>query len=213
MRDPLRTAALAVAWTLLLAACGSSAAAAPSSPPAAAATAAATSGPRTLPPATPPSTTATPGASPSFVADTPVDYRPTDGKDDEHVIGTWTFLGTGPSTVTGHDAVTSFRYELNDPRVTGPGSLDFGLHMLTEAAPTWATMVVEGPAGSWKGDCTGAHWQEAGSDWFSGAMSCWLKGTEAYGGQVFYLQMLGLPDMRIDGVVYPGLIPNAETGY
>lgn len=207
MRNVMRTAVLAAAMTMLVAACAAAAApgATTTAPSPVAATAAATLAPAATKPA--------PSPTPTLVPDTPYGYRPTDGFGDERLVGTWTFYSASPSAVKGHDAVGSFRLDLNDPRVTGEGTFDFGMHTIGEVGPSWGEMVLQGPEGTWKGNCTGAHWRELDPTW-SSMISCWLTGSKAYAANSVYLQMLGGPDepMRVDGIIYPGRIPDPVNG-
>ena len=194
---------------MLIAACGAAAATpAPTLAPTPAPTAALAA--NISPAPTPMQITAPPATA------SPTPMPTTDGKGDEVVRGTMGLNGlTTDYVITKvgdvsqyRGGVLSFTDEMNDPRVNGTVTFEFGLDLYTAAASQWGTIKIENENGAWTGTCTGGAW----GDGLRGlAWSCWLTGSGEYDGYSYYRQISREPDAEagatVIGVVYPGPIP------
>lgn len=218
-RTLLAAMALLTAAALVAACTGSAAApatpATPTSPPVAAASVAPA-------PAVTPSPAKTPKEVPApSLAPTPPPPTPwpaTDGQGDEVVGGRDLLLGLTKqysSTRVGdvdqlRDGQVTFTTEMNDPRVSGTLTFDFGLDVYENAASQWGTMKLVNDGGTWEGPCTGGSWDGGdGLIW-----SCWLTGSGGYDGWTYYRQTskrLGDTGDQVVGIVYPGEPPAGAT--
>ncbi|MCI4355238.1 MAG: hypothetical protein L3K06_07735 [Thermoplasmata archaeon] len=202
MHSFIQRSGLLAAVGILAAACASAATPAPIPTPTPAPTAS---------PA-PTMTPVTPAPTARQVA-TPAPRASTDGQGDEHVIGTETVaVGTQSTTTQVGDVsqqrggVVDLVDTMNDPRVTGKGTMHFSADLHTKVAPEWGQIRLENAGGAWEGTCTGGAW-DAG-DQAMGA--CWLVGSGGYKGFTYYRVFHWGPDHpfdNVEGVVFPGSPP------
>lgn len=157
-----------------------------------------------------PAPTATPAPAIAATA-SPIPTMPlTDGEGDERVQGTeavsvTTFGSTekvGDATrMTGIVATTVDT--MNDPRVTGTGTIHGANDSYGSVGPQWGTYRLENALGAWEGTWTGALW---GSGIVS-QITAWLVGSGAYEGYTYYLSARGTSSLRVDGLIFRGSPP------
>jgi hypothetical protein len=163
-------------------------------------------GPR--PPVAPlpaPSVSPAPTASPP-----PTPLPPTDGEGDEIVGGTETVLivTRGTSLQVGdvrqtRGLVATTVDTMNDPRVTGTGTLKGENDTYGSVGPEWGTYHLENADGAWDGTWTGARWDGGNVS----QVTAWLIGSGAYKGYSYYLIARGTNPMRVDGLIVHGSPP------
>ncbi|MCI4355237.1 MAG: hypothetical protein L3K06_07730 [Thermoplasmata archaeon] len=171
-----------------------------------------------LPIATPP---AVPAATPDPVTPAPARTpRPaTDGQGDEYVIGTATFRVVAPGTSNWkyqlRGFVTASDQTMNDPRVTGTGTLRLSVDPSGAVLKEWGTFRLENAAGAWEGTVTGVSWTGTvtGSTWTGGnpsELTGWLVGSGAYEGWscFYHVRTFGTGN-QVDGIIFPGAPPGS----
>jgi hypothetical protein len=157
---------------------------------------------RSAPVVPPPAPTATPSPTPSPTP-TP-DPRPA------YVTGTTTITVVTEGTVVEAGGVTKLRGvvatttdTMDDPRVTGTGTVHRNADSQGGVGPQWGTYRLEVAGGTWEGACTGALWS-------GGAVSdtaCWLVGSGAFEGYTYYYQARGTDILEVIGAIIPGSPP------
>ncbi len=160
----------------------------------------------------------TPTATTAMATSTVTPEPSTDGEGDEYVVGTETSTVTTDYAETKVGDVTQLRgatlatvATMNDPRVSGTGTLRFSADLYPAAVgPLWGTYHLQNGQGAWDGPCRGAGWQ-AGD---LGARACWLTGSGAFAGFSYYLQVASLgtslSDAGVRGLIFPGSPPPGE---
>jgi hypothetical protein len=158
-------------------------------------------------PAPVPAPSATPSPTPE-PSPTPADAP--DGVGDEPVVGTQevTVVSTGTTARAGDVAqqrgVVAMTVDtMNDPRVTGTGTIRAANDSYGSVGPQWETYRLENAGGAWEGTCSGALWSGgAGTD-----SVCWLVGSGGYAGFTYYLHVQGTGVLEVDGIIFPGSPP------
>ena len=160
--------------------------------------------PPTAPTATP-SVKATPVSQPTV---TPV--PPTDGAGAGVVRGTETVSPASDGTTSRIGAVTQVRGviattvdAMNDPRVTGTGTMHGANDAYGSVGPQWGTYRLENAKGAWEGTWTGA----LSSSGTVSQLTAWLVGSGAYEGHTYYVYARGTNPLAVDGVIFEGSPP------
>jgi hypothetical protein len=161
----------------------------------------------------PPAPTETPATAPTAAAtpsSTPTPVPTTDGVGPEHVTGTELVSVQTYGTSVGVDGVTQMRGvvarttdTMNDPRVTGTGTVNGENDSYGSVGPQWGTYRLENAEGAWEGNWTGALW----GDGMVSDVTAWLVGSGAYEGYTYYFHARGANPMKVEGIVFPGLPP------
>jgi hypothetical protein len=196
---------LAVAGSLVVA-CGTTTLTPSPAPTATATPVAATSAPASAPTASPAST----GAPLPTAKPTPTPVPTTDGAGAEDVTGTQGFSRIVRGSVTNVGDVMQLRGNevdtidtMNDPRVTGTGTVRGNADLFGSVGPQWGTYRLENADGAWEGSFTGIL-TEAGA---VSEVTAWLVGSGAYEGYTYYFHHLGSGTLKVDGIIYPGSAP------
>jgi len=163
-----------------------------------------------VPPAAPSaSPVVTPTTAPTLTP-RPTPAPPTDGQGDEVVSGTETVsvasYGTSAlvgSTTQTRGVVATTVDTMNDPRVTGTGTIHGANDSYGSVGPQWGTYRLENAGGAWEGSWTGALWSSGNVS----QVTAWLVGSGAYEGFTYYLYARGTNPMRVDGVIFRGSPP------
>jgi hypothetical protein len=157
-----------------------------------------------------------PTATPTATAAPTVRPMPTtDGAGVEYVTGTGmlSIVESGTSVRVG--AVTQVRGyvasavdTMNDPRVTGTGTLRLSIDTFDGVGSESGTYWLESADGSWEGTVSGLGW----SDGEASAVTGWLVGSGAYAGWTYYIDIRssGL-QTELSGVIYPGSPPARQS--
>lgn len=135
----------------------------------------------------------------------------TDGLGEEYASGSGAFVivDPGSSSTVGNATqlrgyVATSRDAMNDPRVTGTGTLKLSIDEHGPVGTEWGTYRLENAAGAWEGPVAGAGWDGGEVSTVSG----WLAGTGSYEGYTYYIRVRssGL-QTELSGVIYPGSPP------
>jgi len=127
-----------------------------------------------------------------------------------YVAGTETISVTTPGVqaLAGH--VTRLRGRIvvsadtmNDPRVTGTGTMNANADMYGAVGPQWGTYRLENAGGAWEGTWTGALWDGGTATNVSG----WLVGSGAYEGWTYFVHVWGTSSFQVEGVIFNGSPP------
>lgn len=170
--------------------------------------------PSSTPMATPtPTVIPSPSPSPTLIPTLPLSPSPpptTSGAGPAYVRGTQTYptIERGEASQVGD--VLELRGNsvetidtMDDPRVTGTGTILGDADLYGSVGPQWGTYRLENANGAWEGTWTGALWQ-------AGAMTqvtAWLVGSGAYEGWTYYLHARGTGTVEVEGIVFPGSPP------
>jgi hypothetical protein len=135
----------------------------------------------------------------------------TDGVGDEYVSGTGTFwiVSSGTSAQVGEvTAVRGFqatsRDAMNDPRVSGTGTLLLSMDTRASVGTQWGTYRLVTADGRWEGAVTGAGWSSGNASDVAG----YLAGFGAYNGFTYYIHVRSAgTTTEIEGIIYPGSPP------
>ena len=92
---------------------------------------------------------------------------------------------------------------MNDPRVTGIGTIHGGNDAYGSVGPQWGTYHFQNADGAWDGTWTGARWDGGNLS----QMTAWLVGSGAYQGYSYYLAARGTNPMKVDGLIVRGSPP------
>ena len=152
-----------------------------------------------------------PTATPAPTTDaTPTPRPTTDGEGDEVVMGiekvSVTTYGT---TATVGDAtrmsgvVATTVDTMNDPRVTGTGTVNGQNDSYGSVGPQWGTYRLDNANGAWEGTWTGALWGDGNVS----HVTAWLVGSGAYVGYTYYFYARGTNPMQVDGIIFRGSPP------
>jgi hypothetical protein len=137
-----------------------------------------------------------------------------DGTGAKYVAGHGTFSIVDPGTTTpSGDAeqlrgyVASSADTMDDPRVTGTGTLHLSVDAYGTAGTQWATYRLVNAGGAWDGPVTGLSWNQGDASDMTG----WLVGSGAYQGFTFYIHVRSSGfAMDIDGIIVPGSPPGPQ---
>lgn len=153
-----------------------------------------------------PAPTATPTTGPSATP-TPT----TDGAGAEYVAGSGTFsiVDSGTSTQVGDTTqlrgfVATSNDVMNDPRVTGTGTIHLSIDTHGTIGTEWGTFRLENADGAWEGTLAGAAWDGGNASDVTG----YLVGSGAYVGFTYYIDVRSSAFAKeVDGIIYPGSPP------
>lgn len=95
---------------------------------------------------------------------------------------------------------------MNDPRVTGRGTVRGANDSYGVVGPQWGTYRLENADGAWEGTWTGALWNIGNAS----QVTAWLVGSGAYEGYTYYFRARGSSDLEVDGIIFRGS-PPAQT--
>jgi hypothetical protein len=106
------------------------------------------------------------------------------------------------------DATENVTYTMNDPRVSGTGTIRGGYDSYDTghggAGPEWCSYRLVNARGAWTGTVTGALWDSMNAEDLSG----WLVGSGAYKGYTYYYHEWGpYPRYKVEGIIFPGSPP------
>jgi len=158
--------------------------------------------------------TATPSET-TAPAPTATPQPSTDGVGEEQVAGTGRFSIVDAGTSVRVGAVTQVRGyvasavdTMNDPRVTGTGTLRLSIDIFAGVGSEWGTCRLENADGAWEGSVSGGSW----NDGEASAVTGWLVGSGAYAGWTYYIDIRssGL-QTELSGVIYPGSPPARQS--
>jgi hypothetical protein len=127
-----------------------------------------------------------------------------------YVAGTETVTVTTPGTPTQAGDATRLRGRvvasvdtMDDPRVSGTGTITANFDMYGRVGPQWGTYRLENAGGAWEGKWTGALWEGGNATNVAG----WLVGSGAYQGWTYFTHVWGTTNLQVEGVIYPGSPP------
>jgi hypothetical protein len=151
-----------------------------------------------------------PTASP-VLAPTATPTPTTDGVGDEYVNGTGTFsiVDSGTSAQVGdvtqlRGFVATSTDTMNDPRVTGTGTLRLSIDTYSPVGREWGSYRLENAGGAWEGTVTGAAWNRGNASDVSG----WLVGSGAYEGYTYFVHTRSSDtSTETEGIIFPGSPP------
>jgi hypothetical protein len=155
-----------------------------------------------------PSATSTPVVAPAPT----VSPRPTrDGVGVEYVTGTGTFSIVSPGTTVDVDGGTQVRgfmatstVVLDDPRVTGTGTLRLSIDTFGRVGTEWGTYRLETADGAWEGTVAGGSWNDGDASDVTG----YLVGSGDYEGYSLYIDVRSSGfAMELEGIIFPGPPP------
>ncbi len=92
---------------------------------------------------------------------------------------------------------------MNDPRVTGRGTIRGANDSYGVVGPQWGTYRLENADGAWEGTWTGALWNTGNAS----QVTAWLVGSGAYEGYTYYFRARGSNVLEIDGIIFRGSPP------
>jgi hypothetical protein len=148
---------------------------------------------------------------------TPSPRPSTDGVGDEYVSGSGSFVIVDPGSSSTLGNATLVRGyvatsvdSMNDPRVTGTGTLRLSLDEHGTFGAEWGTYRLENDGGAWEGLVNGAAWNRGESSDVTG----WLVGSGSYEGFTYFIdvRISGL-QTELSGVIYPGSAGTLITGH
>jgi hypothetical protein len=104
--------------------------------------------------------------------------------------------------------VASSSDTMNDPRVTGTGTLQLTIDEYGSVGTEWGSYRLENARGAWEGSMAGAGWDGGEASTVSG----WLAGTGSYEGYTYYIRVRssGL-QTELSGVIYRGSPPARQS--
>jgi len=91
---------------------------------------------------------------------------------------------------------------MNDPRVTGKGTVQFNGDFWGPIGTEWGTFRLENAGGAWEGEWTGASWNSGPTD-----VTAWLAGSGDYEGYTYYIHLWGTDGLTVEGIIFPGSPP------
>jgi hypothetical protein len=97
---------------------------------------------------------------------------------------------------------------MNDPRVTGTGTIHGENDSYGSVGPQWGTYRLENADGAWEGTWTGALWNGGGVS----QVTAWLVGSGAYEGYTYYFRARGSNPAKVDGIIFRGSPPAPQEG-
>jgi hypothetical protein len=92
---------------------------------------------------------------------------------------------------------------MNDPRVTGKGTIRGANDSYGVVGPQWGTYRLENADGAWEGAWTGALWNTGNAS----HVTAWLVGSGAYEGYTYYFRVRGSNALKVDGIIFRGSPP------
>ena len=157
-----------------------------------------------------PAPTATPAPAVASTARPTPTAPPTDGEGDELVTGIEkvSVASYGATERVGdatrmRGVVATTVDAMNDPRVTGTGTIQGANDSYGSVGPQWGTYRLENAKGAWEGTWTGALWANGNAS----RVTAWLVGSGAYEGYTYYLYARGTNLMRVNGIIFRGSPP------
>ncbi len=134
----------------------------------------------------------------------------TDGTGPEYVTGTESFtrIVRGEITTVG-DVMQARGNEvdtvdtMNDPRVTGTGTVHGDADMYGWTGTQWGTYRLANAGGAWEGRWTGVLTKGGAVSDVTG----WLVGSGGYAGYTYYFHHHGSGTVEVDGFIFPGSPP------
>ena len=135
----------------------------------------------------------------------------TDGAGAEHVTGSGTFsiVDSGTSTQVGDTTqlrgfVEQSTDTMNDPRVSGTGTLRLSIDTHDQVGTEWGTYRLVNADGAWEGPLAGAAW--SGGD--ASAVTGYLVGSGANAGWTYYIDVRSSGfATELKGIIFPGPPP------
>ena len=134
----------------------------------------------------------------------------TDGTGPEYVTGTESFTRIARGEITTVGDVMQMRGNevdtvdtVNDPRVTGTGTVRGDADLFGTVGTQWGTYQLENADGAWEGTWTGIL---TGSGAVS-EVTAWLVGSGGYDGYTYYFHHYGSGTLQVEGFIFPGSPP------
>ena len=93
---------------------------------------------------------------------------------------------------------------MNDPRVTGTGTVSGSADLYGAVRPQWGTYRLENAGGAWEGTWTGMLWNAGDMTDVVG----WLVGSGDYKGYTYYFHARGTGTLDIESMIFLGSPPS-----